>query len=94
MTPTSKITRETREEGYQAALPFVASIRERVYGAVRANADGLTAEEVQAAVGCTLNSARSRLTELVKAGRLYVAGKRHNRAGTRAIAVFAARGAP
>lgn len=88
MTPS--ITHDTREAGLQAVLPFVGNIQENVYAAVRAHAAGLTAEEVQAAVGCSLNCARSRCTELFKCGRFVVTGKRKNAPGTRMIAVYAA----
>lgn len=83
------ITHETRDESYQAILPFVGNIATRVYAAVKAHPLGLTAEQVQAAVGCSLNCARSRLTEIYNAGGLVVIGKRRNAADTRNIAVYA-----
>lgn len=89
MNNGAKVTHDTRESGYQAILPFVGNIQENCFEAVRAHHAGLTAEEVQEAVGCSLNSARSRLTELFKASRLVVIGKRLNRAETRKIAVYA-----
>ena len=82
------ITQETRGESYDAVLPFVGNIAARVYAAVAAASDGLTAEDVQRAVGCSLNSARSRLTELTQAGRLQAWNKRRNAANTRDIAVY------
>lgn len=84
----SQITRQTRDDSYQAVLPFVGNIQSAVFAAVQSNRLGLTAEEVQEAVGCKLNSARSRLTELTDAGRLVVIGKRPNKSGTRNIAVW------
>lgn len=89
MNRGSKITHDTREAGLQAILPHLGNIQEGVFEAVRGHAAGLTAEEVQAVVGCSLNSARSRLTELFQASRLVVVGKRANRLGTRNIAVYA-----
>lgn len=86
----NKITEQTRDASYQAVLPFVGNIQERVFESVRARNAGLTAEEVQESVGCSLNSARSRLTELTQAGRLVVIGKRANKLGTRKIAIFSA----
>ncbi len=83
------ITQETRRESYDAVLPFVGSVQARVYAAVKAHPLGLTAEQVQAAVGCSLNCARSRLTEIYNAGGLIVVGKRQNFADTRNIAVYA-----
>lgn len=83
------ITHDTREAGYQAILPFSGNIRENIFEAVRARYAGLTAEEAQNEVGCSLNCARSRLTELFKCGRLAVVDKRFNKAGTRKIAVYA-----
>lgn len=82
------ITQETRNESYQAILPLVGNIAARVYAAVAASTDGMTAEEVQRAVGCSLNSARSRLTELTQAGKLEAWNKRRNAANTRDIAVY------
>ncbi len=54
------ITHQTREAGYQAALPFIGNMQEVVYDAVHARAAGLTAEEIQEATGIGLNNARSR----------------------------------
>ncbi len=88
MNRGEKILHETREEGLQAILPFQGNIQEACFETVRAHRAGLTAEEVQEAVGCSLNSARSRLTELFKAARLVVVGKRANKLGTRQIAVY------
>lgn len=85
---SNPITHDTREAGYQAILPFAGNIRENVFEAVRAHHGGLTAEEAQAVVGCSLNCARSRLTELFNSGRLAVLAKRLNRAQTRRIAVY------
>ncbi len=90
MSQGTKILHDTREAGLQAILPFQGNIQEACFEAVRAHHAGLTAEEVQAAVGCSLNSARSRLTELFQASRLVVIGKRANGKGTRKIAVYAA----
>lgn len=82
------LTHQTRDASYQAVLPFAGSIAERVYAVLKEARDGMTAEEVQAAVGCSLNSARSRLTELNLARRVAVVAKRRNAANTRDIAVF------
>lgn len=82
------ITHETRSDSYQAVIPFVGKIAERVYAAVATAPDGLTAEDVQRAVGCSLNSARSRLTELTQAGKIEAWNKRPNSAKTRQIAVY------
>lgn len=90
MSQGTKILNETRESGYQAILPHVGNIQEACFDVVRAHRAGLTAEEVHEAVGCSLNSARSRLTELFQASRLVVIGKRANRLGTRQIAVYSA----
>lgn len=84
----NSITHSTREAGHQAILPFVGNIQEAVFEAVRGRHAGLTAEEVAEAVGCGLNNARSRLTELSKAQRLVVLCKRPNKAETRRIAVY------
>lgn len=89
----SNITRETRDESYQAVLPTVGNIQEAVFAAVKSSRAGLTAEEVKDAAGCSLNSARSRLTELTDAGRLVVVGKRRNKADTRNVAVWDLNGA-
>ena len=85
---TSKITRETRDEGQQAIMPFLDNILERVYEAVNGSESGMTAEEVDAATGVGLNNARSRCTEHFNAGRFAVLSKRPNKAGTRQIAVY------
>lgn len=85
------ITHETRRESYDAILPFAGTIREAIFQAVMGRQGpqwGLTAEDAQDAIGCSLNSARSRLTELFKQGRLVVSAKRKNRAKTRFIAVY------
>lgn len=84
-------THDTRDAGLQAIRPFVGNIQENVFEAVRLYADGRTAEQVDAATGVGLNNARSRCTELFKAGRFVVIGKRPNAKGTRMIAVYAAR---
>lgn len=87
----SSITRETREEGRQFALPMAADIRGKIVELLSGNHACMTAEEVASAVGCSLNSARSRLTELKDAGRVEATGKRLNRAGTVRIAVWVAK---
>jgi hypothetical protein len=85
---TNKITRETRDEGQQAIMPFLDNILERVYEAVNGSESGMTAEEVDAATGVGLNNARSRCTEHLNSGRFVVIGKRSNKAGNRNIAVY------
>lgn len=84
----NEITRETREGGQQAILPFVDNIRERVLEAVRGAPAGLTAEEVHDATGVGLNNARSRCTEHFNDGRFVVLSKRQNKNGNRQIAVY------
>jgi hypothetical protein len=84
----NKITHQTREGGQQAILPFLDSLRDRVYHAVHRVPSGLTAEEVDAVTGIGLNNARSRCTEHFNAGRFAVLSKRPNKAGTRQIAVY------
>mgnify|MGYP001612912653 FL=1 len=87
---TTTITRATRAAGYQTALPFIISTKEKVYEALRAVAPaGLTAEEVAERVGCPLNSARSRLNEIFTAMRVVVIGKRLSARSGVKIAVWA-----
>lgn len=83
----SSITRETREEALQFALPFSADVRAKVGAALTTRA--MTAEEVATFANLPLNSARSRLTELKDAGIIHAIGKKLNRAGTVHIAVWA-----
>ena len=85
---SKNITSQTREEGYQAILPFLNNLSERVYEAVKSRPEGMTAEEVEAVLAIGLNNARSRCTEHFKAGRFVVLAKRSNAAGTRQIAVY------
>lgn len=85
-----RITHETRDDSYQAILPLVGTIQMAVFEAVRASYEvGVTAEEASERAGCSLNSARSRLTELFNCSRVVVVDKRRNKAGNRMIAVYA-----
>lgn len=89
MSDATKILHDTRAGGYQAILPFVGNIKESCFEAVRGHPAGMTAEEIHEAVGCSLNCARSRSTELFNERRFTVIGKRPNKASTRQIAVYA-----
>lgn len=87
---TRRITHQTRDASFQAILPFVEGIKERVFEAVRRHHPaGLTAEDAAEEAKCSLNSARSRLTELFLVQRVVVIGKRANKLGTRKIAAWA-----
>ncbi len=81
-----RITHETRRSAHEEISPKLDKLESRVYAAVAATG-GLTAEEIQEATGINLNSSRSRATELYKAGRFVVLGKRENARG-RMIAVY------
>ncbi len=63
-----------RHDGHQAIIPRKATIERRILDAL----DGreLTAEEVAAVSGVSLNNARSRLTELKAKGAVETAGRR------------------
>jgi DNA-binding IclR family transcriptional regulator len=86
----NQTTRETREAGYQFSLPMAETIRLAVLAALRAHPEGLTAEEVQAATGYSLNSCRSRLTEAKSCGLVEVIGKRPSLRTGIAVAVWRA----
>ena len=86
----SRITESARAAGYQAILPLARGMRAQVLDALRSFPDGLTAEEVAATAGLSLNNARSRLTELCQRGVAGSVGKRESpRSGVR-VTVFRA----
>ena len=72
-------------------LPELATIREAVLSALRAHSEGLTAEEVQAITGYSLNSVRSRITELSSIAVLLPIGKRKSPRSGVSVSVWRAR---
>ena len=88
----SRITESARAAGYQAILPLARGMRAQVLDALRSFRAGLTAEEVAATAGLSLNNARSRLTELcaMVPPQAFAVGKRESaRTGVR-VTVFRA----
>lgn len=51
---------------YAAVKPKAATIRQQVYDAIAASADGLTREELEAQLGIAGNTLRPRVRELMK----------------------------
>lgn len=73
------ITQETRREGLEHIEAKVSDIAAAVLRALRQLPDGATANEVQAVLPhISLNSVRSRLTELQDRNRVFACGKRIN----------------
>lgn len=90
MTATDTITAAAREDGFKVVLPFSDSLRESVCAAVQTFPHGSTAEEISGIVGCSLNCARSRLTELKLSGHVRAIGRWPNQKGDVRITVWEA----
>lgn len=83
------ITGETRRESYRANKERAFAIKVDVLEALKEEYPGcITAEEVSERAQCSLNSARSRLTELKIEGQARAATKVLNKRGDRNIAAW------
>lgn len=84
-----QFTKQTRAEGYAVAAPKADDIAAVVLATLAGRPSGLTANEIQALnPGVTLNSVRSRLTELKLRGTVRAIGKRINPATGVHVAVW------
>ena len=86
----TKITDETRADGYQAVFPLIADIGSRALDALRANPAGLTCEKIAEITGDDIHSVRSRMTEHKVAGRARPIGKEKSKHRNVMIAVWKA----
>jgi hypothetical protein len=74
----------TSSQARRQIAPRVPSIREQVYAYIR-ESNGVTDEEIQAALNLNPNTSRPRRIELAKAGRIVPVGTRRTRSGALAV---------
>ena len=81
----SVLDSETSNEAARSIEPHRGDLRERVFQAIAARAEGATAQEMEALTGLAGNTIRPRLVELYEANRIRRSGeKRRTKSGRRA----------
>ena len=88
--PPAQMHSPTSRAAAEQIKPDATTLRERVYRCIMTNGP-VTDQEIQEMCSMNESTERPRRVELVKAGRIYAAGKKHTRSGRSAVAWQVAR---